>query len=228
MPGRVQQLQTRVQELQILANRAERELARLRRSYRYAALLRRGLTAAIVVMAGLALAAMAPGGPRVVTAPFQVMDSGKKLLFEVTNQHEMFVYNSAGNYAQLLAVAPANNNAFFKAQWPDQQYSAAFGVVGGKTPTMGLRYAGDIRLAMAVTGGKPSLELTNGKGIFNLGQGESGGGRLVLMDAAGNNKVQAGITPTGAGAVQVFPNGKGFSFIGLPGTFICGQGCGGH
>ena len=222
-------LQMRVAELELLAERAEREVRRLRRHRRRSALLGRALTVGMVLLAAIALLAAAPDEPATEKTPFRVVDGSGNLIFQIDDNHRMQVYDKTGTKFQLSAGAPTGSkNAFFKAQWPDDKYSAGFGEVDG-APLMVMRDSGDIRVGLAVKSGRPVLELTNDAKalVFSLGQGENGGGRLVLMDAQGNTKVQAGTTASGQGAVATFPNGRGFSWVGLPGTFICGTGCGG-
>ena len=128
----------------------------------------------------------------------------------------------------LIASAPAEGHSFFKVLSADQTQVAVLGVVAGKTPEMELRQGGVTKVIVAAEGGKPSLELMNGKTpLLQLGQGERGSGRLLIEDASGRIMVQAGTTPNGVGVVSTFTEAPpGGQFLRVPNSFICGTGCG--
>jgi len=190
-----------------------------------------------------------------VTAPFEVLDDQENLILRIIDEgttHAFLFYpagtslNNQGAEAALMASIPAGGHVFFKAQTPNEAAAAVFGIVNDTTPTMVLRYGGRDRnlVSLAVTSGKPDLDLNDGAGttLVDLGQEDSGGGGLMLTNGTGGTIMQAGAVAPGVGTVTVWPQGgAGYPLTApiaggafalkeanrLPGTFICGSGCAG-
>jgi hypothetical protein len=218
-----------LEELESAVELIRAETARRVRRRRSAPLVGNVATAAIIAGC-LALLGAAPVAPR-VRAPFTVVGPDNKKIFEVTgnNPRGFQLFNEAGRSTALGVVS--DQATFIKASSPDANTQAVLGVVADKSPSLALRYGGPVktRLALAVADDKPELDMNNEAGIpiVLLGEAPGGHGHLQLGAADGNARVLAGMTPGGVGAVQTFPDGNpGRTFFGLPGTFICGIGCG--
>jgi len=230
MPGQNVDLQSKIQEFESRLARAKSDLQRIRsRALRPARVAPFAL--AIVVGAFLFMAAAPP--PNKINAPFLVVDSGGKKIFEVveTDLSRGFgLYNS--NEQRVVLGAAGLDTTFFKALSADNQMQAAMGVVNnGKTPVFTLRYGGDTasRIAIAVTEGKPSIDMNNDMNVLiaQAGVGAAGGGYVLLLDTKKQPSVLFGVTAKNAGKVITYPNsGVGGAMVGLKGTMICGlAGC---
>lgn len=200
-------------------------------------------------------------------APFDILDDQGDLILRVrqlsapdpngssTHSNILTLYptgvspSDSAPGAGLVASISDNGHVFFKAAMPrNGNVNATFGVVGAKNAGVVLRYGGNFptRLAMDVADGKPDLNLSDAAGtvVLELGEEESGGGRLMLTNGSGGTIVQAGTElESGVGAVAVWPQGPGGGLLvapvaggafalkeanRLPGTFICGVGCAGQ
>lgn len=210
--------------------RAKSDLQRVRtRSLRPA----RVAPFALAIIASAVLLAAGAPLPNKVNAPFFVVDGEGKKIFEVVEQDANRGFALYNSQQQRVVIGAAGLNAsFFKAISADNKMQAAFGVVdNGKTPVFALRYGGDTanRIAIAVTDGKPSLDMSNDNNVLiaQVGVGAAGGGYLLLQDAKKQPSVLFGVTAKNAGKVITYPNsGVGASIAGLKGTMICGlAGC---
>lgn len=223
----MEKLQDRLQRLDARITETDRDLARLHRKFKPLPRTLWLMAAALALLLLLTLGA-APAQETRWPAPFQVVDANNKVILAVKEDRSMAVYRAERqDIAALIASAPAAGHAFIKVLSPDQNQVAVMGVVAGKTPELELRHGGVTRLMLAAQGGKPSLDILNGKTpLLQLGQGARGDGRLLIEDAQGRIMVQAGTTENGVGAVsthtQAAPGGR---FVRVPNAFICGTGC---
>jgi hypothetical protein len=173
----------------------------------------------------LANAATVRAGGKVM-APFEVVDEAGKTIFRVrANPHSFEMANPAGQTVVWGSALEAGG--FFKTR-----SSASFPeVVMGSSGSYGGFVIRDAeqqpRASLALTGGKPSLELSNENhvGIVSVMQGSSGGGHIQLGNAAGNSMVQAGITAGNCGKVETYPLRPPAAVVGVPGSWILGKGC---
>jgi hypothetical protein len=68
-----------------------------------------------------------------------------------------------------------------------------------------------------------SIRSASGTTIARLGEGNAGG-LFQLANSGGNAMVDAGVLPSGAGAVRAYPLGSpSAGLLGMPGTFIMGR-----
>lgn len=221
-------LQQRLEQLDARITQTGAELARLHRQHKPLSRSLGPMAAALTLLLLLTLAA-APAKETRVRAPFQVVDADHKIILSIREEHALAVFRAEDqNAAALIASAPAEGHAFFKVQSPGLSQVAVLGVVAGRTPEMELRHGGITKVILAAEGGKPSLEIMNGKTpLLQLGQGVRGDGRLLVEDAGGRIMVQAGTTENGVGAVATYTQAPpGAQFLGVPNSFICGTGCG--
>jgi hypothetical protein len=224
----LEKLHQRLERLEACMTEADADLGRLHRQYQPFPPTLRIAAIGLALLLLLTLGA-APAKETRVQAPFRVVDSNNKAIFAVNEEHSIGVYRAEQqDVPALIASAPAQGHAFFKVQSPGQNQVAVMGVVAGKTPEMELRQNGITKVILAAEGGKPSLELTNGKiPLLQLGQGERGAGRLQIEDAGGRIMVQAGTTQNGVGAVSTYTDAPpGGQIYRVPNSFICGTGCG--
>jgi hypothetical protein len=240
-----QDLRMQVEQLEIRMTAASCKVGVLRRQIQMARAV--GAAAVLPWLFLIALTSLAAPGVQRVKAPFRVLDDKNHVIFEVNaGTHSLGLYRpDSQNTPGVIAAAPAGGHVFFKTLTPDSKTQAAFGIVDGKTPTMNLRHGGDDHnlLSMAVVDGAPHLNMASadGKNILELGEGKSRGGVLSLTNGDGGTVMQAGINLNDVGSVAVFPQAPGFGLpvapiaggafalreeYRLPGTFICGTGCG--
>jgi hypothetical protein len=224
------EVQSQVEQLESRLARARSELESIGKQSERSG---RGASFALAVIACTVFLMAAAPPPKKVKAPFLVVDSGGKKVFEVVEagvDRGFALYNQ--NEQRVVIGAAGLTASFFKAISPDKNMQAAFGVVdNGKTPTFTLRYGGDnaSRVAIAVVEGKASIEMKNDKNVMvaQAGVGASGGGYVLLLDGKSTPSVLFGVTAKNAGKVITYPNaGAGGAMVGLKGTMICGlAGC---
>jgi hypothetical protein len=161
-------------------------------------------------------------------APFTVVDKAGKPIFTVfegpgpgrgfkltTKSGKDVVYGSA-----------LEDGGFLKALDARGALQAVAGVHGNFAGFVLRESANVARATLALTNGKPSIELSNddSKVVATMGQGSTGGGVIQLGDAAGNAMVEAGVTTSGVGLVRTLPIGTpGAGLVGMPGTFLIGR-----
>jgi hypothetical protein len=219
-------LQIRLDSLDARMSEAEADLAQLRRRSRPVPRTLWAMAALVGALVFLTVGA-APLAESPAKAPFEVVDENNKIILRIAEERSLAVFRPQDQQTPaLIASAPAEGHAFFKVQ-AGQGQVAVLGVAAGKTPEMELRSGGVSKVLIAAEGGKPSLELLNGKTpLLQLGQGERGAGRLQIEDASGKIMVQAGTTPNGVGAVSTYTQAPpGGQFVRVPNSFICGVGC---
>lgn len=230
MPGQDVDLQSKIQQLQSRLEQAKSDLQSIRRrTLRPAGIA--PLALAVAASAVLFMAAAPP--PDKVKAPFFVVDAAGKKIFEVVETDIARGFGLYNSSEQRVVIAGAGLDAtFFKAISADNQMQASMGVVDhGKTPVLTLRYGGDAanRVTVAVTDGKPSMDMKNDKDVLiaQAGVGSAGGGYVLLLDTKKQPSVLFGVTAKNSGKVITYPNsGVGGDMAGLKGTMICGQaGC---
>jgi hypothetical protein len=226
MSDEIRELQLRVANLEAGLAIAKSELARRRQRVQR---LRGIVPIALVVAATTLLIAAAPlQSP--VTAPFQVVDSTGKKIFEVHDgDFRGFALYDAAQLEVLTGVAN-EGHSYLSAASASGSVRVRMGVTGeGHEPAFDMRDGGD-RLSMAVTDGEPMLNMANESNvvIVEAGQGEHSGGLLLLTDFMGIPRVKFSTSSNGAGTVVTYPNeGVGGSIVGLKGTMLCGlKGCG--
>jgi len=239
VPDELVELESQVAKLEHRLARAKIALEGLRKKSRRtpaARILVMALTAAACSM--LIAAAMPPTpdkSPNVYSAPFQVVNSVGKKIFEVSDtasDHPRgFALFDTAEKPLALGVAGEGVSEFRTSSADGTDYAAmGFGDKDGQFVGMTLKYNGQPRLFMFVKNGKPEFYMMNdnNKPIVAAGQGESGGGLLLLNDLQGNPVVKFSTSAAGAGTVVTYPNsGAGGAIVGLKGTMLCGRGgCG--
>jgi hypothetical protein len=161
-----------------------------------------------------------------VMAPFEVVDHSGKMIFRITDDvHGFVMANPAGQ--NVLWASALDKGGVFKtrssASFPEVVMGSS-GAIGGFV----VRDAEDqARAALSLTGGKPSLNLSNDNhvGIVSIHQATTGGGFMQLGTASGESAVQAGVTTGGTcGRVDTYPpTNPGRTMVGAPGSFIMGK-----
>lgn len=181
-----------------------------------------GCVAALLVV--VAQTVPASGGPSKVTAPFIVVDSHGKKIFDVTEGSGggvgHFYTLTEHPIAGIGALNADEPGGFVYVKDPLQRFSAqmsssltvgtGFVIYHGGTP--------DATLAEDSSARGPYLHLDNQKGVGAELQLDNEIGKLELTDAAANIRVEAGTLPDGDGTVEVSgPTGKCYpGFVGLP------------
>ena len=173
----------------------------------------------------LANAAKVKAGGKVM-APFEVVDEAGNMIFRVRQDPRGFEMAAASGSSVAWGSALEAGGVF------KTRSSASFPeVVMGSSGNFGgfaIRDAEQrARASLTLTGGKPSLELSNDNhvGIVSIMQGATGGGHVQLGDATGTAMVQAGTTSGNCGKVETFPPRPPAAVVGLPGSWIMGKGC---
>jgi hypothetical protein len=215
------QLRQRIGQLDPELDRVLRETEQLRRAHR------RKLGARFVLSLFAALLLGAYGSrartpqltPNIIHAPFEVIDSSGRKIFQVTRDHSFYVFTEKEQPA-IIAHASETDSSF-KVQPTDGGPWVKLGLAGMK-PFLKLSPGGESeiyqRIALTVDG-TPELVLRNPSGIkvFDLLQGKAfPGGELGLFDGRGTLAVRAGSSEAGIGRVEAFPLGNpiGSSIVG--------------
>ncbi len=162
-----------------------------------------------------------------VRAPFEIVTQGGATLLKVTAGPDGAGHLTMSNRAgEVLWISALNSGGFVQTRGPATYPEVVFGTVG----TVGGFIIRDgenaARAALSLSGGKPSLELTNDNHtvVASLLQGETGGGHFQLGDAAGRIVVNAGVTAGGCGKVETLPGRPvRASALGVPGDMIVGN-----
>lgn len=157
---------------------------------------------------GLPLASSAAPMTTKIRAPFEVVTQGGATLLKVTAGPDGAGHLTLSNRAgEVVWVSALNSGGFVKTRGPatyPEVVMGTSGTVGGLIIRDGENAA---RAVLSLSGGKPSLELTNDNHIVvaSILQGETGGGHFNLGDAAGRIVVNAGVTAGGCGKVETLP-----------------------
>lgn len=163
---------------------------------------------------------------RKVIAPFVVVDHSGKVILRVRDDlHGLEMVNPSGQ--TVLWASALDKGGVIKTRssgtFPEVVMGSS-GSIGGFV----IRDAEDqARASLSLSGGKPSLELSNDNhtGIVSINQSPTGGGFLQLGAATGNSVVQAGVTSGGScGRVDAYPlTPSGRTLVGAPPSFIMGK-----
>jgi hypothetical protein len=229
MSEQMLELESQIERLESRLATARSDLQRIKEKSQ------RARSATPVALALVAASMMIAAGelPHKVKAPFQVLDSDDKKIFQVGDQPwEPFRGFKLYDQQQIpvLTGSVSQTGSSFKAGY--RTIHTVMGVVeGGQTPALAMRYNSEKtpRLAIAVVKGKPSLEMRSHDdvGIVQVTQGDAGGGALLLADGKGEARVLFGVTPKNAGKVIAYPNTlAGGAMSKLYSSMICGlAGC---
>jgi hypothetical protein len=236
MSEQIRELQSQIERLESRLATAKSDLACIRERSRKSRGALPLILPLIAVSTALVVAAAPPEPQKFmsgVSAPFRVFDpASNRNIFEVsdaTSDHPRgFALLDVNEKPLALGVAQEGKSVF-EAVSQDGAAEAAMGVAnpGFQVAGFNLKYGGQPRLSMGVTDGEPTLNMTNESnvGIVLAGQGENGGGYLLLDDAQGNPMVKFSTSANGAGTVVTYPNGgAGGAIVGLKGSMLCGQG----
>ena len=161
-----------------------------------------------------------------VMAPFEVVDDAGKMIFRVRQDPRGFEMAAASGVSVAWGSALEAGGVFktrSSATFPEVVMGSS-GSLGGFAIRDGEQLG---RASLTLTGGKPSLELSNENhvGIVSITQGSSGGGRIQLGNASGDAMVQAGITAGNCGKVETYPLRPPAAVVGVANSWIIGKGC---
>ena len=162
-----------------------------------------------------------------IRAPFEIVNQGGATLLKVSaNTDGGGVLTLSNRAGEVVWISALNSGGFVKTHGPATFPEVVFGTSGTFGGFAIRDAAGKARVSIALTGGKPSVELTNDNHtvVAAILQGATGGGQLELGDAAGNGMVRAGITTGGCGRVETYPEQTvRATALGIPGDKILGN-----
>lgn len=163
-----------------------------------------------------------------VVAPFEVVNEKGRTLMKVHSNPDGGGVLELSNSSGVVAWASAlNGGGFFKTRGPGLAFPEVVMGTAGAGGGFAIRDAEmKPRLTLYLTGGKPSIEVSNDNHVVIAGlrQASTGGGHLELGDASGNGMVRAGITSGGCGRVETYPQRPvRATALGVPGDRILGN-----
>lgn len=162
-----------------------------------------------------------------IRAPFEIVNQGGATLVKVTAGPDGGGLITLSNRAEeVVWISALNSGGFIKTRGPATYPEVVIGT-SGTMGGMAIRDAdGKARVAITLSGGKPSVELSNDNHtvVAALLQGTTGGGHFNLGDAAGRVVVNAGVTAGGCGKVETIPGRPvRATALGVPGDMIVGN-----
>jgi hypothetical protein len=163
-----------------------------------------------------------------VQAPFEVVDRAGKALIRVTQsaEHNGGVLAVLHGDKELAWISAPAAGGFFKAKSAGGFPEVAMGTLAGYGGLVIRDVAGQFRASLFLENGTPGLALKNSGhvSIALLKENSSNGGQLELGDKAGNAQMRAGVTPTGCGRVETYPERQSNAArLGMPVSFIVGN-----
>jgi hypothetical protein len=163
-----------------------------------------------------------------VQAPFEVVDRSGKPLVRVyqSPEHNGGVIAALNGGKELIWLSAPATGGFIKTRSSAGFPEVALGSVGGFGGLVIRDADAQFRASLFLDNGKPGLSLKNSShvSIAVLQENSSNGGQLELGDKAGNAQMRAGVTPTGCGRVETYPERQSNAArLGMPVSFIVGN-----